>query len=153
MGLNPDELLLTGIWSDGVPFNSDRSQTLETISLNIFGDDSARLPLTAFPKEFLHKKKTFECIFEVLQWSYKILLGGVFPSCRHDGQPFTNSDSYRRKLAHKSIGIWSPQNLISRKHATVRGAAAWPIDVAAHIAWLGSTQALKIHTLMATCYF
>ena len=105
MGLNPDELLLTGIWSDGVPFNSDRSQTLETISLNIFGDDSARLPLTAFPKEFLHKKKTFECIFEVLQWSYKILLGGVFPSCRHDGQPFTNSDSYRRKLAHKSIGI------------------------------------------------
>ena len=47
----------------------------------------------------------------------------------------------------------SPQNLISRKHATVRGAAAWPIDVAAHIAWLGSTQALKIHTLMATCYF
>ena len=105
MGLNPDELLLTGIWSDGVPFNSDRSQTLETISLNIFGDDSARLPLTAFPKEFLHKKKTFECIFEVLQWSYKILLGGVFPSCRHDGQPFTNSDSYRRKLAHKTIGI------------------------------------------------
>ena len=65
MGLNPDELLLTGIWSDGVPFNSDRSQTLETISLDIFGDDSARLPLTAFPKEFLHKKKTFECIFEV----------------------------------------------------------------------------------------
>ena len=84
---------------------ADRSQTLETISLNIFGDDSARLPLTAFRKEFLHKKKTFECIFKVLQWSYKILLGGVFPSCRHDGQPFTNSDSYRTKLAHKSIGI------------------------------------------------
>ena len=35
------QMLLTGIWSDGVPFNSDRSQTLETISLNIFGDDSA----------------------------------------------------------------------------------------------------------------
>ena len=50
MGLNPDEVLLTRIWSDGVPFNSDRSQPLETISLNIFGDDSARLPLTAFPK-------------------------------------------------------------------------------------------------------
>ena len=62
MGLNPDELLLTGIWSDGVPFNSDRSQTLETISLNIFGDDSARLPLTAFPNKFLRKKKTFERI-------------------------------------------------------------------------------------------
>ena len=59
MGLNPDELLLTGIWSDGVPFNSNRSQTLETISLNIFGDDSARLPLTAFPKGISAKEEDF----------------------------------------------------------------------------------------------
>ena len=91
-------------WVDGVPYNSDRSQRLETTSLNIFAEDNLRLPVTAFPKEFADKAATFEEDFEILQWSFEILATGVFQSCRHEGKPFEEGDSYRRKLANKTIG-------------------------------------------------
>ncbi|CAE7543551.1 unnamed protein product [Symbiodinium sp. CCMP2592] len=61
---------------DGVPFNSDRSMTLETISLNIFGQQNLRLPVAAFPKEFVSKSQTFEDVFEIIQWSFKQLATG-----------------------------------------------------------------------------
>ena len=38
-----DKALLLGLWIDGVPFNSDRSQTLETITLRLFGEKGLRV--------------------------------------------------------------------------------------------------------------
>ena len=84
--------LLAGIWCDGVPFNSDRSMTLETISLNIFGQEgNLRLPVAAFPTEFVAKSQTFEDLFQIIQWSFKQLATGIMPSCRHDGRPFNKN--------------------------------------------------------------
>ena len=66
MALKKTETLLTGLWMDGVPFNSDRSQSLETVVMNILCDSTMRLPIACFPKEFAAKKKTYECVFDVL---------------------------------------------------------------------------------------
>ena len=44
-GMHPAETLLMGIWMDGVPFNSDRSKSLETLTLNLLCDKTMRLPL------------------------------------------------------------------------------------------------------------
>ena len=55
---------------DGVPFNRDRSQTLETITWNIMAENSMRIPLAAFRIEFACKGKTVEDIFAVLLWIY-----------------------------------------------------------------------------------
>ena len=51
-----DKVLLLGLWIDGVPFNSDRSQTLETITLCLFGEKGLRVPLCAFPKAMLRER-------------------------------------------------------------------------------------------------
>ena len=66
-----DKVLLLGLWIDGAPFNSDRSQTLETITLRLFGEKGLRVPLCAFPKAMRAKGKTYECIFEALAWSFQ----------------------------------------------------------------------------------
>ena len=105
LGLDSETTLLAGIWCDGVPFNSDRSMTLETISLNIFGQGNLRLPVAAFPKEFVAKEQTFEDLFEIIQWSFKHLATGILPSCRHDGRPFDKTDVYRKRLAGEELPL------------------------------------------------
>ena len=92
-------------WCDGVPFNSDRSMTLETISLNIFGQGNLRMPVAACPKEFVAKEQTFEDLFEIIQWSFKHLATGILPSCRHDGRPFDKTDVYRKRLAGEELPL------------------------------------------------
>ena len=105
MGLDSETTLLAGIWCDGVPFNSDRSMTLETFSLNIFGQGNLRLPVAAFPKEFVAKSQTFEDLFQIIQWSFKQLATGIMPSCRHDGRPFNKTDAYRKRLAGQELPL------------------------------------------------
>ena len=104
-GFEKTETLLTGLWMDGVPFNSDRSQSLETVVMNILCDSTMRLPIACFPKEFAAKKKTYECVFDVLRWSFGCLMVGQFPSCRHDGSPFGSLDSYRAKRKLQPLGL------------------------------------------------
>ena len=105
LGLDADETLLTGLWVDAVPFNSDRSQSLETVVLNVLCDSTMRLPIAAFPKEFAAKKQTYECVFDVLRWSFGCLMVGQFPSFRHDGAEFGLEDAYRKKRKLQFIGL------------------------------------------------
>ena len=100
-----DKVLLLGLWIDGVPNNSDRSQTLETITLCLFGEKGLRVPLCAFPKAMRAKGKTHECIFEALAWSFRILLVDKMPHQRHTHQEFNKSDAERKKLAGKPVGV------------------------------------------------
>ena len=65
MGYKAEEIVLMSIWADAVPFNSDRSQSLETISLAFLGQQDL-LPLAGFPKCFCRKGATYEDIFAVL---------------------------------------------------------------------------------------
>ncbi|CAE7262925.1 unnamed protein product, partial [Symbiodinium sp. CCMP2592] len=54
LGLDSESTLLMGMWCDGVPFNSDRSMTLETISLNIFGQ---QYPLISSMDFFMRQRQ------------------------------------------------------------------------------------------------
>ncbi|CAE7808802.1 unnamed protein product [Symbiodinium sp. CCMP2592] len=142
LGLDSESTLLMGMWCDGVPFNSDRSMTLETISLNIFGQQNLRLPVAAFPKEFVSKSQTFEDVFEIIQWSFKQLATGSMPSCRHDGMPFNRTDSYRQRLAGKKLPL---------RAALAEFRADWSCykDVLSFPSWRFNTACCKMDFLHA----
>lgn len=80
LGLQASEKLLAiGIWSDGVPFNWDRTESLEVVSMSLPGLGGSgpgmstlqqfRVPLCAIPKKFLIKEETMDAIFSVVAWS------------------------------------------------------------------------------------
>ena len=97
--------ILAGLWVDAVPFKSDRSKSLETLTLSLCGHQSLRIPLVAFPKDMRAKGQTYEDIFEVLAWSFRVLLSGTMPSARHDGDAFNSTDAYGRKRQGKTIAL------------------------------------------------
>ena len=107
--LGVDELLALGIWIDGVPFNWDRSESLEVISLNFPGLTgewkSLRIPIASIPKDFVATGETFDDILEIVVWSLRHLAVGVNPSARHDNQPWLPSDSARRAKAGQALRI------------------------------------------------
>ena len=107
--LNKAELLGVGLWCDAVPYNWDRSQSMEIVSISLPGlsgsNAALRLPVFGSNKKFLMTDKTYEDVFEVLSWSFRCLAVGVHPSQRHDGSAWTQSDAKRRRAAATSIGI------------------------------------------------
>ena len=74
-----EKLLAVGLWSDGVPFNWDRSESLEVISMSLPGLGGSgpgmdklkqfRVPVCGIPKRFLIKEETMDAIFSVIAWS------------------------------------------------------------------------------------
>ena len=57
MGYKADDILMMSLWADAVPFNSDRSQSLETICLALLGQQDLRLPWLAFPNASARRGK------------------------------------------------------------------------------------------------
>ena len=107
--LTCDELLGLGLWIDGAPYNWDRTESLEIVSLNfpgLTGKDSAiRIPLCAIPKHFVATDETFHDIMEIIVWSLRHLAVGTHPARRHDGEDWHAGDSSRRKNAEKPLRI------------------------------------------------
>ena len=103
------ELAGIGLWCDGVPYNFDRTQSLEVVSLSLPGLEGGhaalRLPVFAVNKKFLMTDSTYDDLFAVLAWSFRALAHGTCPAQRHDGTPFGSSDSKRRRSAGQPIGI------------------------------------------------
>ena len=103
------DVLRLGLWIDGVPFNHDRSQSVECISLNLPALEAEvadlRLPVLCFPKAFMAKKSTRDDLFTILSWSFRCLLFGKWPSMRHDSSAFLATDSQRKKQSGKDLGI------------------------------------------------
>ena len=103
------DVVALGLWMDGVPFNHDRSQSLECISMNFPSlpkeYQDVRLPVTCFPKFFLAKGKTWDSVLKPIVWSMRCLLFGRFPQQRHDNKPFTQDDAARKRLAGSAIGM------------------------------------------------
>ena len=87
------DLIPIGLWGDGTPCNFDRTQSMETFSLNFPGlvgtDSKIRIPMAALNKKFMDKNVTCDDIMSVLCWSFKCLATGVMPSVGHLGQPLT----------------------------------------------------------------
>lgn len=99
-------LLPLGLWMD-VPCNWDRSHSLNVLTINFPSACGAhrnmRIPLFGLKQHFCCKHKTFDAVFEVVCWSLRLLFLGTMPSCRHDGQPFSASDTARKRWAQKSL--------------------------------------------------
>ena len=102
---NWSNLLPAGLWSDGVPCNWDRSQSLEIWIMNFTAVPDKwrplRVPLFVIKTRFLQKNVTMDDVFQVLAWSFDALALGCFPRCNHAGQEF--SEKFRRKLSGQSL--------------------------------------------------
>ena len=106
LGLDEKEVLPVGLWGDGVPFNWDRSESLEIISINLPGaGGQLRLPITAIPKKYIIKETTWDDVFKVVSWSFRCLLSGEYPSTRHDNKPFGAGEKKRNQLKGTPIGV------------------------------------------------
>ena len=93
-----------GLWSDGTPFNWERSKSLELLLINFPGLDSTwRFPIAAIPHEHISKHATFEDIFSLVAWSFQQCAVGKMPFQRHDGSPWTSNDTWRKKRAGKPL--------------------------------------------------
>ena len=106
--LQKASLLGLGLWCDGVPYNWDRSQSIEVVSLSLPGLCSSgaqlRLPLFGINKKYLLTNATYDDLFTVLSWSFRCLAVGHHPAARHDGAAWHKSDAKRRRAAGSAIG-------------------------------------------------
>ena len=109
--LKVDQESLCGlsVWQDGVPFNSDRSKSVEVLSLGILtcGLLDMRLPLAVVPKHCVLKGEggTIDAIFRVCAWSFAALATGCWPQTRSDGKPFDDTDAWRKKALGSAMPL------------------------------------------------
>ena len=66
----PATILPLGLWSDGVPCNWDRSQSLEIIALTLPSIPGYRFPLFCIKKAFQVKQTTMDSALQVLVWRW-----------------------------------------------------------------------------------
>ena len=104
-GVDPKTLIPLGLWGDGVPFNFDRSESLECFTLKLPGltgvHEHTRMPSAVISRKYLLNQHTFDDIVAVLTWSLQMAASGIMPSSRHDNSQFNKQDSWRRKAAGK----------------------------------------------------
>jgi len=94
------DLMGVGLHGDGVPNNYDRTESCHVTSINLPGVGGKfarmRIPLCVLPSSKMCKE-TMDAIMEVVAWSFRHLLSGCHPHCRHDGTPWQQSDHSRAK--------------------------------------------------------
>ena len=110
-----EALIPVGLWGDGVPVNWDRTESVETVSLNLPGQAGAhkdlRLPVTGVPhKQF--GEHTWDDIMEVVAWSLNHAAANTRPNCRHDNTAWLATDTKRRKLAETSLVLGARAALV-----------------------------------------
>ena len=102
------ELLGLGLWGDGVPVNWDRTESVETFSLNLPGQigkyKPLRLPITALSRKQV-TENTWTDVMDVIAWSLRYCSVGIHPPQRHDFAPWKPSDKDRAKLANKELPV------------------------------------------------
>ena len=100
----PKTLFPLGIWSDGAPCNSDRTQSLEVVAMSFPSLPGIRVPLFVIKKCFQIKQRTMDSIFRVLQWSFEHLALGMYPNRRHDNTAFpAKKEMFRLQLVSKAL--------------------------------------------------
>ncbi len=104
LGVDPKKLIPLGLWGDGVPFNFDRSESLECFTLKLPGltgiYEHMRVPLACISRKYLLQEKTFDDIVAVLTWSLQQAASGTMPLAGHDGTQFQQHDSW---IKNKSL--------------------------------------------------
>ena len=101
MGVPTAQCVSIGMWGDGVPMNFDRTQSLDVLSFSLPGLEGSqhglRFPITVLPKKYIIRHNTKDDIFNVVSWSFQHLFAGRFPNTRHDGEPWLETDVWRKK--------------------------------------------------------
>lgn len=101
---------ILGMHCDGVPYASGMragaSKSIFVCSLNVFSGQTEQIRRKRQVLFTLQKAKvcgcgcsgfhTFQELFGVLSWSFRHMVHGVSPSCRHDGSPWTAADRRAR---------------------------------------------------------
>lgn len=101
-------LLPLGLWGDGVPVNWDRTESVDTISINLPGQVGKFKPLRLPVVGLSHKQlseNTYDDIMEVVAWSFQSCAEGVSAVERHDHRDWLESDKTRAKKAGTDLGI------------------------------------------------
>ena len=92
MGVDRSRALGLAVWGDGVPFNFDRSESLDVFSISIPGLQgkvrNMRIPLFAVPHRNVIRFDTLDDLMDVLRWSFVHLALGRWPMVRHDNSEF-----------------------------------------------------------------
>ena len=104
------EMLALGLWGDGVPVNWDRTESVETFSINLPGLSGKyhglRLPITGFSRKQV-SSHTWHDLMQVIAWSLQCCADGFWPLLRHDGSPWIKTDTLRAKtkrlLGHSEL--------------------------------------------------
>ena len=97
------------LWGDGVPYNWDRSRSIECWVWSLPGQTASpwknlRIPFVAFPAELMGSTTQNE-ILEVFVWSLHCLFLGKWPVERHDKELWQDSDSKRKSLAGSELPL------------------------------------------------
>lgn len=108
LGIDSSRALGVSLWGDGVPYNYDRSASLDVFSLSLPGladgrFQNMRIPLFALDHKHVLKGATFDDLMRVLAWSFTHLASGVYPAVRHDGVQF---DPKKDRARLKTAGSW-----------------------------------------------
>ncbi len=89
-----------GLWSDAVPCNWDRSQSIDLLVMNFpsLPDEwqKLRIPLFCCKKHFQAKQITMDDAMNVIRYSLEALALGCWPSKRHDGSDFLQPQDRNR---------------------------------------------------------
>ena len=91
------QLLGIGLWGDGAPTQWDRNESIDVLSLSLPGVadfKNLRVPLIVLPHSRICKE-TWMDVFAIFKWSLTILATGVWPTARHDGSSWLQSDKCR----------------------------------------------------------
>ena len=102
------QLLGLGLWGDGVPVNWDRTESVETFSLNLPGQvgqyKPLRLPITSLSRKQVTENTWYD-VMDVIAWSLRHCADGTYPGHRHDFEPWKPSDKVRAKQAQKELPV------------------------------------------------
>ena len=99
MGNLQTPFVSVSLWGDGVPFSWDRKKSVDLWCMSLPGllDKTyrdLRIVITALPHQCV-VKDTQDQIMAVLAWSFGALAQGLYPTQRHDGEPWAAEDSWR----------------------------------------------------------
>ena len=130
--LDYDTCICLGFHGDGVPYTKSlKSASIEVFNWNLLNEfDSERHLFATVPKDITcacgcHGRHTIDAILDIFAWSMKVMLGGVHPLARHDGQPL---DPARLAWAGKPLGFTG--GLFQ-----ARGDWAWYQQIFGFLAW------------------
>ena len=119
-GFDPMDFIITGLWLDAAPF-SETNDSLYLLLFQILGiPDKMRRWIVCFNKKNqcgcgCKGRCTYDSVWNVVAWMYRVLKSGIAPTHRHDGVAFSASkligDQKRAKRAEAGYRLPKACNL------------------------------------------